>query len=56
MFVGDQVVLGLGTGMGIRESDTELKAKFNQAITSMKEDGSLNKLLIEWFGEGILTY
>lgn len=56
MFVGDLVVLGLGTGMGIRESDTELKAKFNDAITSMKEDGSLNKLLIEWFGKDILTY
>ncbi len=56
VFVGDLVVLGLGTGMGIRESDTELKAKFNAAITSMKEDGSLNKLLVEWFGNEILTY
>ena len=56
MFVGDQVVLGLGTGMGLRETDTELKAKFNAAITSMKEDGSLNKLLLEWFGDDILLY
>ena len=56
MFVGEQVVLGLGTGMGLRETDTELKAKFNAAITSMKEDGSLNKLLLEWFGDDILLY
>ena len=56
MFVGEQVVLGLGTGMGIRETDTELKKKFNDAISSMKADGSLNKLLIEWFGDGMLLY
>ena len=56
MFVGEQVVLGLGTGMGIRETDTELKKKFNDAISSMKADGSLNKLLVEWFGDGMLLY
>ena len=31
--------------MGIRESDTELKAKMNAAISSMKDDGSLNALI-----------
>ena len=56
MFVGEQVVLGLGTGMGIRETDIELKKKFNDAISSMKADGSLNKLLVEWFGDGMLLY
>ena len=56
MFVGEKVVLGLGTGMGIRETDTELKKKFNDAISSMKADGSLNKLLVEWFGDGMLLY
>ena len=56
MFVGDEVPLGGGIGMGIRESDTELKEKMDAAITSMKEDGTLNALLIKWFGEGITTY
>ena len=56
IFVGEQVVLGLGTGMGIRETDAELKKKFNDAISSMKADGSLNKLLVEWFGDGMLLY
>ncbi|MCF6233968.1 MAG: transporter substrate-binding domain-containing protein [Rhodobacteraceae bacterium] len=56
IFVGDPVPLGGGVGMGLRESDDELREKFNVAITSMKADGSLNVLLIKWFGEGIQTY
>lgn len=56
MFAGDKVPLGGGVGMGLRESDDELRAKFDAAITSMKEDGTLNAALIKWFGEGVLTY
>ena len=56
MFVGDRVPLGGGVGMGLRESDTELKAKFDAAITSMKEDGTLNAMIIKWFGEGAAIY
>jgi len=55
-FVGDRVPLGGGVGMGLRESDGELRAKFDAAITSMKEDGSLNALLDKWFGEGVVHY
>ena len=51
MFVGDRVPLGGGVGMGLRESDTDLRDKFNAAIDSMKADGSLNALLAKWFGE-----
>ncbi|MBR9763187.1 MAG: transporter substrate-binding domain-containing protein [Rhodobacteraceae bacterium] len=56
MAVGEEVPLGGGIGMGLRESDSELKDKFDAAITSMKEDGSLNALLDEYFGEGTGTY
>ena len=56
VFIGPDVPLGGGVGMGLRESDTELKEKFDAAITSMKEDGSLNELLVKWFGEGTATY
>lgn len=56
VFVGEDVQLGGGIGMGLRESDGALKAKFDAAITSMKEDGSLNKLIIEWFGAEATTY
>ncbi len=48
MIVGDPVALGGGVGMGVRESDAELKAKFDAAIQSMKDDGSLNALIAKW--------
>ena len=50
MFVGDRVPLGGGVGLGIRESDTELREKLDAALTSMKADGTLNAMLAEWFG------
>ncbi|SLN47747.1 transporter substrate-binding domain-containing protein [Roseisalinus antarcticus] len=56
MFVGEDVQLGGGVGMGLRESDTELKASFDAAITSMKEDGTLNEMILKWFGEDAATY
>ena len=48
MIVGDPVALGGGVGMGIRESDGELRAKFDAAIQSMKDDGTLNTLIAKW--------
>ncbi|MEO0692913.1 MAG: transporter substrate-binding domain-containing protein [Pseudomonadota bacterium] len=48
MFVGPEVGLGNGVGMGIRETDAELKAKFDAAIQSMKDDGSLNAMIAKW--------
>jgi polar amino acid transport system substrate-binding protein len=56
MFAGDDVQLGGGVGMGLRESDTELKAKFDAAIDSMKEDGTLNTMIVKWFGEDAAVY
>ena len=55
-FVGEDVPLGGGIGMGLRETDTELKDQFDAAITSMKEDGSLNEMIVKWFGEDAATY
>jgi len=48
MLLEQEVSLGGGVGMGIRESDTELRDTFNAAIQSMKDDGSLNELIIKW--------
>ncbi|WP_300439214.1 transporter substrate-binding domain-containing protein [uncultured Mameliella sp.] len=47
-FVGDDVLIGGGIGMGLRESDGELRAKFDAAIQSMKDDGTLNALIEKW--------
>ena len=55
-FIGDDIPLGGGIGMGVRKSDTEMKAKFDAAIQSMKDDGTLNTLLKKWFGEETLTF
>ena len=51
IFVGDDVMLGSGVGMGLRESDAELRAKFDEAIGSLKADGSLNAMIKKWFGD-----
>lgn len=40
--------IGGGVGMGFRKSDGELRGKFNDAITSMKNDGTLNALIAKW--------
>lgn len=42
------VLIGGGVGLGLRESDTKLKATFDAAIQSMKDDGSLNALIEKW--------
>ena len=47
--VDDSVSIGGGFGMGIRESDGELKAKMDAAIASMKADGTLSDLIAKWF-------
>ena len=54
-FVGE-VPLGGGIGMGIRESDGDLKAKMDAAISSVKADGSLNAMIKKWFGDEAQTY
>jgi polar amino acid transport system substrate-binding protein len=43
-----QELIGGGVGMGLRESDAELREKFDAAIASMKLDGSLNALIAKW--------
>jgi polar amino acid transport system substrate-binding protein len=54
MFVGEDVAIGGGVGLGLRESDTELKGKLDAAITAMKADGSLNTMIEKYFGpEGL---
>ncbi len=55
-FAGEDVQLGGGVGMGLRESDTELRDKFDAAISSMKADGTLNAMIKKWFGEDATVY
>jgi polar amino acid transport system substrate-binding protein len=50
-WVAPDVMIGGGVGMGLRESDTDLRATFDGVISAMKEDGSLNAMIVKWFGE-----
>lgn len=43
-------VFGEGVGVGLRQADTELLARFNEAICGMQNDGSMTALAEEWFG------
>ncbi|MBK5947779.1 amino acid ABC transporter [Rhodobacter veldkampii DSM 11550] len=56
VWAGEPVSLGGGVGMGLRESDKELRAKFDAVITEMKADGTINTLITKWFGPEAKTY
>ena len=56
VLLAEEVALGGGVGLGIRESDKELKAKFDAAIKSMKCDGTLDPMIVKWFGESATTF
>jgi polar amino acid transport system substrate-binding protein len=56
MAVGEPVPLGGGVGIGLRQSDTELRDKLDAQITAMKGDGSLNAMLEKWFGANVDKY
>ncbi|MCA8879184.1 MAG: transporter substrate-binding domain-containing protein [Rhodobacteraceae bacterium] len=47
-FVGEDVFLGNGLGIGVRQSDTDLRDKLDAALAEMKKDGSLNALIDKW--------
>ena len=51
-----QESIGGGIGMGIRESDAELKSRMDKAIGSMKADGTLNTMIKKWFGDEANTF
>lgn len=56
VWAGTDVPLGGGVGMGLRKSDTELKAKFDPIISEMKADGSLNAMITKWFGDKAVLF
>ncbi len=50
------IPLGEGFGLGLRKSDAALRQRIDAAIGAMKQDGSLNALLLKWFGPGASTF
>ena len=53
--VGPTVLLDRGLGIGIRKG-SGLKGKLDGALASMKADGAMNALILEWVGEGASTF
>jgi polar amino acid transport system substrate-binding protein len=49
IFIGEDIPLGGGVGMGVRKSDTEMRDKFDTAIAQLKKDGTLNTMIEKWF-------
>jgi octopine/nopaline transport system substrate-binding protein len=48
VFVGG--VLGRGYGVGLRKSDSELKAAFERGVREVIADGTIKALSIKWLG------
>jgi polar amino acid transport system substrate-binding protein len=41
-------------GVGVRKDDTALLAKLDEALASMKQDGTSGKIATQWFGADII--
>ena len=48
---GPDILIGDGVGIGMRKADTALTGKFNTALQSMKDDGTLDTLIAKFFPE-----
>ncbi|QCR35466.1 lysine/arginine/ornithine ABC transporter substrate-binding protein ArgT [Nissabacter sp. SGAir0207] len=47
--VKDDTFFGVGTGMGLRKADTELKAALDKAFAEMRQDGTYDKFAKQYF-------
>ena len=53
--VGPSVLLDRGLGIGVR-TGSELKPKLDEALASMKADGTVNTLILKWVGADASTF
>lgn len=51
----DPATLGEGTGFGMRKNDAALRAKVDAALDSLRQDGTLTKLSMKYFGRDIVA-
>jgi len=51
-FVGDGVRIGGGVGIGLRKKDADLTGKLNAALAALKSNGTVDKLIKEYFDNG----
>ena len=48
-YIGPDILIGEGMAAGLRKEDTELEAKLNDALSALKADGTVDKLIAQWF-------
>lgn len=48
-FVGEDVLIGDGVGAGVRKDDGDLKTTVDDAITALKQNGTVDTLIAKWF-------
>ncbi|HWA18828.1 MAG TPA: transporter substrate-binding domain-containing protein [Devosia sp.] len=48
---GPPVPIGTGAGIGLRKADDSLRKMFDDALTAMKADGTLDRLILKFFPE-----
>jgi ABC-type amino acid transport/signal transduction systems, periplasmic component/domain len=48
-FVGEDIMIGGGVGAGLRKDAADLKAKIDDALSALKADGTVDKLIAQWF-------
>ena len=51
-FVGGELLIGGGVGIGMRKGEAELQAKLGAALEAAKADGTVDKLIMEYFEKG----
>ncbi|MBX2825090.1 MAG: transporter substrate-binding domain-containing protein [Gammaproteobacteria bacterium] len=51
-YTGPEVMIGGGVGIGMRKDEAELAGKLAAALESVKADGTLDKLILEFFEKG----
>lgn len=49
----DPAVLGQGVGVGLRQGEDELRARFNAAIAQIRADGTYDRITAGWFASSI---
>lgn len=47
-FVGEDILIGNGVGAGVRK-DSEIKQVFDDALTALKKDGTVDTIIAKWF-------
>ncbi len=53
--VGSPILIDRGLGIGVRQG-SYLKGRLDEALSSMKADGTLNAIIVRWLGEDANTF